>query len=130
MTKGHYTTVLTKLFDALDIPESERQITLESIKVKLGSDLLRSLAGELTEEERLWLKKQKTEPAADDPYILEIRKRIFDNHSPEDLQERTVPLFKKLLAGYAAFKMSDISAERRYPLEKIIKQLENSDLWK
>jgi|SRR3989344_1963739 len=129
MTKGRYTTVLTKLFDVLDVPESERQITLESIKVKLGSDLLRSLAGELTEEERLWLRKQKTEPAADDPYILEIRKRIFDNHTPEDLQARTVPLFKKLLAGYAAFKMSDLSAEKRYPLEKIIKQLENSNLW-
>ena len=49
--------------------------------------------------------------------------------TPEDLQARTVPLFKKLLAGYAAFKMSDLSAEKRYPLEKIIKQLENSNLW-
>src|SRR3989344_6190545 len=121
MTKGHYGEVLSAVFDILATPQEEREKTLRDFKAKVGNGLLRSLLGELSEEEQRWLKDQKTEPAADDPHIIAICEKIYSNHTALDLQERTVPIFRKLLSGYIAFRSDGLSQEKRYMLDKILK---------
>jgi len=116
--KGEFKKVLFDIFDVLDFSDAEKEKALETFKKKLAFELLKSVQGELSQDQQEWL--SQANPDIQDPKFKEIQETIKNKYTKDQLYERTKLLFKKSLEDYVGFMSQDLGAEETTKLREIV----------
>src|SRR3989338_7618629 len=103
MIKGEYKKILFEIFDALEFSDDEKTAALKTFKKRLANELLKSITGGLSEELQKLIKDNSSVTDAEDPKILELRGKLAQFYKKEELQEKSRPIFKKILKEYVEF---------------------------
>ncbi len=121
MLKGEYKNTLFNIFGVLGFSDTEKEEALQTFKKKLAFELLKSIQGELPQEQQDWLANGGGD--MNDPVFLEIQKTIQEMYSQEVLYDKTKPLFRKLVSDYVEFMSEDLDPESTAKLKEILNNL-------
>ncbi len=121
MLKGEYKNILFDIFGVLGFSDTEKEEALQTFKKKLSFELLKSIQGELPQNQQDWL--AQAAPDMNDSMFPEIQKTIQETYSQEILYDKTKPLFKKLVLDYAEFMSEGLDPESTAKLKEIVNNL-------
>ena len=121
MLKGEYKNILFEIFGILGFSDIEKQEALQTFKRKLAFELLKSIQGELPQNQQDWLTQKSQD--MHDPIFSEIQKTIQEMYSQEVLYDKTKPLFKKLVSDYVEFMSQGLEPESTAKLKEIVNNL-------
>ena len=110
-----------EVFGVLGFSDTEKEEALQTFKKKLSFELLKSIQGELPQDQQDWLVKVGQD--MNDSIFSEIQKTIQETHSQEELYEKSKPLFKKLVSDYVEFMSEGLDPESVAKLKTILNNL-------
>ncbi len=119
--KEEYKNILMEVFGVLGFSDTEKEEALQTFKKKLAFELLKSIQGELPQNQKDWLAKNGQDMT--DPMFPEIQKTIQETYSQEVLYEKSKPLFKKLISDYVEFMSEGLDQESNDKLKQISNNL-------
>ena len=121
---GEYKKILFDIFDVLGFSESEKERVAGIFKKKLTSELLKAVQGELPEDEQKWINEvMPTSSDPTDPKVLEIKNKIGELFSENDLYDRSRLAFKKIVADYVNFMSKDLDQGKISKIEEIVAKI-------
>ncbi len=121
LMKGEYKNILFDIFSVLGFSDTEKEEALQTFKKKLAFELLKSIQGELPQNQQDWLAKDGQD--MNDPVFSEIQKTIQGMYNQEVLYDKSKPLFKKLVSDYVEFMANGLEAESTAKLKEILNNL-------
>lgn len=121
MLKSEYKNILFEIFGVLGFSDIEKEEILQTFKKKLAFELLKSIQGELPQNQQYWLAGSGQDMS--DPTFSEIQKTIQEMYSQEQLYEKSKPLFKKLVSDYVEFMSEGLEQENVAKLNNIVSSL-------
>ncbi len=110
-----------EVFSVLEFSDTEKEEALQTFKKKLAFELLKSIQGELPQDQQDWLSKENRDMS--DPMFSEIQKTIQGMYSQEVLYEKSRPIFKKLVADYTEFMSEGLDPESTAKLKEIVNNI-------
>ena len=117
---GEYKKILFEIFDVLGLSEPEKNKAADVFKKKLAADLIESIKGELPEDEQRWISEvMPTSSDPTDPKVAEIKNKIAELFSENDLYERSRPVFKKIVFDYVDFMSDGLDQEKIDKMKEI-----------
>lgn len=119
--KGEYKNILLEIFSVLGFSDNEKEEALQTFKKKLAFELLKSVQGELPQNQQDWLANGSKN--TNDPIFSEIQKTIQEMYSQEVLYEKSKPLFKKLISDYVEFMSDGLDLESITKLKEIVNHI-------
>lgn len=119
MGNGEYKKVLYEMFDVLGFDDEQKASALEGFKRRLMSELFKSVESALSDETRAWLTEHGDSLTGEEPELVQIRERMREVHSDEELLSKGRVLFKGLLTEYAEFMSKELSDEDTAKLKGI-----------
>lgn len=119
--KGEYKNILVNIFDVLGFSDMEKEGALQTFKKKLAFELLKSIQGELPQNQQDWIVKGSGDMT--DSVFSEIQKTIGEMYSQEVLYEKSKPLFKKLVLDYIEFMSEGLDPESTAKLKETTNSL-------
>ena len=121
MLKGEYKNILMEIFGVLGFSDTEKEKALQTFKKKLAFELLKSIQGELPQNQKDWLVKESQD--MNDPIFSEIQRTIQEMYSQETLYDKSKPLFKKLVSDYVEFMSEGLDPESMAKLKEIVNNI-------
>lgn len=121
MPKGEYKNILLEIFGVLGFSDIEKEEALKTFQKKLAFELLKSIQGELSQDQQDWLANGGKDMA--DPVFSEIQKTIGEMYSEDVLHDKSKPLFKKLLSDYVEFMSEGLEPESVAKLKEIVNNI-------
>ena len=109
------------IFGVLGFSDTEKEEALQTFKKKLAFELLKSIQGELPQNQQDWLANGGKDMS--DPVFLEIQKTIHEMYSQEVLYEKSKPVFKKIISDYVEFMSEGLDPESTAKLKEILNNL-------
>lgn len=119
MGNGEYKKVLYEMFDVLGFSDEQKAGALETFKRRLMTELFTSVQDALSDETRTWLAEHGNELTGEEPELAQVRKKIREVHTDQELLEKGRVLFKGLITDYAQFMSRDLSGEDTTKLKGI-----------
>ena len=119
--KGEYKNILVEIFEVLGFSDAEKEEALQTLKKKLAFELLKSIQGELPQNQQDWLVSGNGD--INDPVFSEIQKTIQEMYGQEVLLEKSKPVFKKLVVDYVEFMSEGLDSESTAKLKEVIIKL-------
>lgn len=119
--KGEYKNILLEVFGVLGFSDTEKEEALQTFKKKLAFELLKSIQGELPQDQQDWLIKGGTD--MNDPIFSEIQKTIQEKYSQEVLYDKSKPVFKKLVSDYVEFMSEGLDPESTAKLKEVVNNI-------
>ncbi len=116
--KGEYKNILFNIFGVLGFSDTEKEEALQTFKKKLAFELLKSIQGELPQDQQDWLAKESQD--MNDPIFSEIQKTIQEMYGQEVLYEKSKPIFNKLVIDYVEFMSDGLDPESTAKLKEIV----------
>src|SRR3989344_8887460 len=97
--KGEYKKILSEIFDVLGYFEHEKEMALGGFKKKFANEMLKELHSILSEDQKRWLTQVIAVKEYDksDPNFIGIQKTIDSTYTPEELYQKSRPIFKKII---------------------------------
>ncbi len=121
MTNRLFGEVLEEVFSILELTEEEKKQAAETFKKRLAFNVLRSVQSELPLEQRDWIDQNSSNTTtADNQKLTEIRSAISELYTPEELFEKSKPIFRSLLEDYIKFMSPDLSEEEVSQLNAVV----------
>ncbi len=114
MIHGEYKKKLYGVFDVLGFSEAEKVTALESFKKKLAFALLQSVNGNLSPEEQELIRQ----PQPSHDQVAMLQKSITAQYSEEELYQKSLPLFRKILDDYIIFMVQRVDPETAAKLKQ------------
>jgi len=105
----------------LNFSDAEKEEALQTFKKKLAFELLKSIQGELPQNQQDWLVSGNGD--INDPVFSEIQKTIQEMYGQEVLLEKSKPVFKKLVVDYVEFMSEGLDSESTAKLKEVIIKL-------
>lgn len=124
MGNGEYKKVLYEMFDVLGFDDAQKQSALESFKRRLMTELFKSVQDALSDETRAWLAEHGDTLTGDEPELTQIREKIRETYSDEQVLAKGREHFKTLLTDYAQFMSRDLTAEDAAKLKGIAERFQ------
>lgn len=121
MVNSEYKNTLFEIFGVLGFSDAEKEEALQTFKKKLAFELLKSIQGELPQNQQDWLVNGGSD--MNDPVFSEIQKTIQETYSQEVLYDKSKPIFKKLVLDYVEFMAEGLDSESINKLKEIINNL-------
>lgn len=121
MLNGEYKNILMEVFGVLGFSDAEKEEAVQTFKKKLAFELLKSIQGELPQNQQDWLAKSSQD--INEPIFPDIQKTIQEMYSQEVLYEKSKPLFKKLVSDYVGFMSEGLDLESAAKLKAIANSL-------
>lgn len=115
--KGEYKNILFEVFGVLGFSDTEKEEALQTFKKKLAFELLKSIQGELPQDQQDWLAKENQD--MNDPVFSEIQKTIEGMYNQEVLYDKSKPIFKKLVSDYVEFMSDGLDPESTAKLKEV-----------
>lgn len=109
------------IFGVLGFSDTEKEEALQTFKKKLAWELLKSIQGELPNNQQDWLVNEGKD--MNDPMFSEIQKTIQGMYGQEVLYEKSKPLFKKLVSDYVEFMSEGLEPDSVAKLKDIVNNL-------
>src|SRR3989344_5942185 len=119
--KGEYKKILMEIFGVLEFSDTEKEEALLTFKKKLAFELLKSIQGELPQNQQDWLAKQSQD--MNDPVFSEIQQTIQGMYNQEALYEKSKPIFKNIVLDYVEFMSEGLEPESVTKLKEIANKL-------
>ena len=109
------------IFGVLGFSDAEKNEALQTFKKKLAFELLKSIQGELPQDQQDWIATGNKD--MNDPIFSEIQKTIQEIYSQETLYDKSKPIFKKLVSDYVEFMAKGLDLESAAKLKKVVNNL-------
>lgn len=121
MLRGEYKNILLEIFNVLGFSNTEKEEALQTFKKKIAFELLKSIQGELPQDQQDWLAKESQD--MNDPVFSEIQKTIQGMYSQEVLFDKSKPIFKKLVLDYIEFMSNGLDSESAAKLKEVVNNI-------
>ena len=119
--RGEYKNILFEIFEVLEFSDAEKEEATQTFKKKLAFELLKSIQGELPQNQQDWLVSGGQDTS--DPMFQEVQKTIQEMYGEEVLHGKSKPLFRKLVSDYVEFMADGLEPESVAKLEEVVNNL-------
>ena len=109
------------IFGVLEFSDTEKEEALLTFKKKLAFEFLKSIQGELPQNQQDWLAKESHD--LNDPIFSETQKTIREMYDQEAVYEKSKPIFKKIVSDYVEFMSDGLDSESSAKLKEVVSSL-------